>query len=543
MGVLNNGRGYKAPVRRVGLSKNQAPSQLLSVINSVPRHKAAKNVDDPPVSSGDEDEDTTLSTDSPTNVMTQRKSAPKGSPTGRARKTKTLSSLVDSSDSSGEGDDRAARANIKSTSFGITRKIRSKRRDSPVEPAEDSEDLDSKRRKTGAALQRTQRKEPRSTLPTNPGEHLKDELGFTKIRKSKATYKTGKQSSKGQPVTKSSTESRAISRSITPPGAGKKRPSAKLRVPASLQSPEKPRTDRLRLPPGSIPPSPPSKTTLNLPSSIDSSQGSTGSRWQKKSKLRAIPRSPSPPRAVFKMPASISDLRLGSPREGRTEGPSTDDPSDMENQDGKTGKLSMDDEIKNVERIMKEATVCPWCGEPVDEKLLDDFAKGKRLDVRLQSKFCQKHKRQTAQELWQQKSYPKVEWEGLEDRFRKYHGTLLGVISGGASHFRSIHEKNISSGKARSLKKEDNLNPGYYGPRGFNLMCDYLVHEFSELLKEKAVDDRVIAGRGAAAFIQTVLVAELAVRLIMEDMEVAEEKARVILEESKALGEMIHEET
>lgn len=251
-----------------------------------------------------------------------------------------------------------------------------------------------------------------------------------------------------------------------------------------------------------------------------------------------IERPPSPPRAVFKVPASISDLQFRTLKNAAIEEPLTDDPSDEEKHDNDEAKLEGDDS-----QVLETATVCPWCGEPVDKKLLDDFAKGRRLNVRLQAKFCQKHKKQTAADLWKQRSYPDIDWLGLDGRFAKHHESLLDVINGGTSHFRSIHEKNIASGRARSMKKEDNMNPGYYGPRGFNLMCDHLVNEYSDLLKEKAVDDRVIAGRGSAAFIQTVLVAELAVRLIMEDMNVAEDRARIILDESKVLGEMIHEET
>ncbi|KFG86856.1 hypothetical protein MANI_002524 [Metarhizium anisopliae] len=540
MPILNNQRGRTMAVRRVGQSKNDPAPRLLTIVGGSSRQKVAENVDDPPVSSDDEGEsDNTLETDSPMNAMSQSQSPLKGSQTSRARNTKKISSFVGSSDSCGDGDERVVRANIKSTSFDTPQQTRSKRKDSPIEREEKSEDLDSKRRKTG-----TQRKEPRNTPPTSSGEHLKNELGLPRTRKSKITYKRREQSSQEQPVRKRSTDTRVISRSIPSGGTGKKKEPAKLQVPSSLpsspQSPERPKMDRLRLPSGPSSSSPPSKPTLKLYNSIKSPQQSARSRrLKKKEKSEAKGRSPSPPPAIFKMPVSISDLQLRSPRKGRIEESLTDDPSDMENQDGQAEKPSADDGIKNVEA----ETVCPWCGEPVDKKFLDDFAKGRRLNVRLQSKFCQKHKKQTAKELWQQKSYPEVEWDGLEDRFEKYHKLLLGVINGGVSHFRFIHEKNILSGKARSMKKEDNMVPGYYGPRGFNLMCDYLVNEFSELLREKAVDDRVIAGRGSAAFIQTVLVAELAVRLIMEDMKVAEEEARAILDESKALGEMIHGET
>ncbi|KAF4585801.1 RTC4-like domain-containing protein [Ophiocordyceps camponoti-floridani] len=167
---------------------------------------------------------------------------------------------------------------------------------------------------------------------------------------------------------------------------------------------------------------------------------------------------------------------------------------------------------------------------------------GKRqMNVRLLKRFCHKHKKKTAEEIWQAMKYPEVNWEGLVDRFKTHHSHLLGIIDGHESHYRNDLAAKIERGEARSMKKEGNLTPGYYGFRGFDLMCDYLVEEFGELLKRRAVKDRVIAGRGAAAFIQCVLVAELAVRLIRDDMGVSENKAREIMEESKAVGEMLHD--
>ncbi|PFH59141.1 hypothetical protein XA68_12761 [Ophiocordyceps unilateralis] len=188
------------------------------------------------------------------------------------------------------------------------------------------------------------------------------------------------------------------------------------------------------------------------------------------------------------------------------------------------------------------AAECPWCGQPVEKSVLDDFSRGKRMNVRLQTKFCRDHKIQTAKETWQAMRYPEVDWEGLVKRFAEHRSYLLGIVDGNTSHYRRDLAAKIKSGEARSMKKEGDMNPGYYGPRGFNVMCDYLVEEFGELLKRKAVNDRVIAGRGPAAFIQCVLVAELAVMLIRDDMDVSQEEARRIMEESKALGEMLHDE-
>lgn len=165
------------------------------------------------------------------------------------------------------------------------------------------------------------------------------------------------------------------------------------------------------------------------------------------------------------------------------------------------------------------------------------------MNVRQQTRFCQKHRKQTAQETWKTKSYPTINWEQLPDRIATHYDSLLDIINGSKpSHYRAKLAEKIQAGQDRTMKKEENLNPGYYGPRGFNLMCDHLVDRFGDLLKQKAVHDRVISGRGSAAFIQSVLVAELAVGLIKEDIDVDVEQAREIMEESKAIGQMIHEE-
>ncbi|KAF5250523.1 hypothetical protein FANTH_4298 [Fusarium anthophilum] len=216
--------------------------------------------------------------------------------------------------------------------------------------------------------------------------------------------------------------------------------------------------------------------------------------------------------------------------------------------------LSDLDELSDTETINEEPladrnsledrmTKCPWCGDLVSEQTLKDYSKGKRLNVQMQTRFCAKHKKETAMDTWRERGYPHVDWSRLEGRLDDHRAYLTKIVNGKQSFFRDILAEKIETGQARSLKKEGNLNPGYYGPRGCKLMCDYLVEEFGESLKENATKDRVIAGRGSAAFIQSVLVAELAVQLIMEDMDVSASEAREIMEESKALGELIHEET
>lgn len=217
-----------------------------------------------------------------------------------------------------------------------------------------------------------------------------------------------------------------------------------------------------------------------------------------------------------------------------------DNELDLVSASGEAGSDAKKSPLSTLDVDAYTSDLCPWCGDEVDGRVLQEFSEGKRLNVRMQSRFCQSHKREKAMATWRVNHYPQIDWRALTSRFRGHRDFLLDIVNGHASYFRGILASRIESGAARSLKKEDNLNPGYYGPRGFNIMCDFLVTEFGDLLKRKAIEDPVIAGRGSAAFIQCVLVAELAVQLIMEDLGVPQEEAQDIMEETKELGEVLH---
>lgn len=325
-------------------------------------------------------------------------------------------------------------------------------------------------------------------------------------------------------------------------GTPKKSSKAKLKIAPgdSFDSPEQ--GNKMKPIPRDEPsPSPTKGGVLRLSQNDDLSQRSSSSQQRKsiwsrkpienKARKKAKEAPPKIERATFIVPIDIEDT-IGY---GSTRTLLDTDSSDTE---------SVKDEPVQEEEVLESGlTKCPWCQDLVSAIALKEYSKGKKLlNVQMQKRFCERHKKETAMDTWRERGYPHVDWEMLERRFGDHRAYLSRVIDGKKSHFRNILAEKIETGQGRSLKKEGNLNPGYYGPRGGKLMQDYLVEEFSELLMEKAVSDHVIAGRGSAAFIQSVLVAELAVQLIMEDMDVSAVEAREIMEESKAVGEMIHEE-
>lgn len=66
---------------------------------------------------------------------------------------------------------------------------------------------------------------------------------------------------------------------------------------------------------------------------------------------------------------------------------------------------------------------------------------------------------------------------------------------------------------------------------------------FSSQIRRLASTDKIISsGGGVSGYVQAVLVPELAILLVKEDMGVDDEEARVILQESIEIGDLLNEE-
>ena len=71
---------------------------------------------------------------------------------------------------------------------------------------------------------------------------------------------------------------------------------------------------------------------------------------------------------------------------------------------------------------------------------------------------------------------------------------------------------------------------------------DHITKTFSANIRRLAAKDKLIAAGGVLAYVQAVLVPELAMRLIMEDMRIGVERAREVLCESAELGDLVNED-
>lgn len=207
--------------------------------------------------------------------------------------------------------------------------------------------------------------------------------------------------------------------------------------------------------------------------------------------------------------------------------------------------MSLNETPASEKRVLEPGLrLCPMCDEEVDEKSLEAFSKGQRMTIARQTKFCRMHKEESAQRVWETKGYPDIDWQNLVKRVAEHRDLIESLIRGASSHFGTLHEEKIKSGKNRTIfKTEEYPTPGYYGMRGMSIMTETLVEMFSSLLRERAPIDKLISARGYTAYVQSVLVPELAVKLIQEDMgDVDADEARSIMEKSRAVGELLNDE-
>lgn len=133
-------------------------------------------------------------------------------------------------------------------------------------------------------------------------------------------------------------------------------------------------------------------------------------------------------------------------------------------------------------------TACTICGTQVElflkQDFEDQFNKGQQLNYKWQQRFCRYHKQHSAKELWRERGYPEIDWDGFQARLQKRKHTthVKRVISGEIeSVYRSQLEESRKKGGTKSaLQAMDDEHGrkggtvGYYGPRGEKVM--YVCH-------------------------------------------------------------------
>ncbi|KAL7778929.1 hypothetical protein CFE70_008431 [Pyrenophora teres f. teres 0-1] len=203
---------------------------------------------------------------------------------------------------------------------------------------------------------------------------------------------------------------------------------------------------------------------------------------------------------------------------------------------------------------------CNLCNQPVEQEDYWDFWKGKDKTVKNKSAFCHAHKKKSAQEEYTQQGYPDIDWKALPRRIRRHKATLTKLLGKASSSIhRDRYEPLALTGKAAAVPSrrtdlpqsaQDTLDsfalderaayPGYYGPHGRRVITEHVMETLKSELKRSK--DRVVQASGIAAFVQAVMVPEVAILLIMEDCKVDKQAAEGIREKTYDMGLLLNEE-
>lgn len=126
-----------------------------------------------------------------------------------------------------------------------------------------------------------------------------------------------------------------------------------------------------------------------------------------------------------------------------------------------------------------EKTECQMCKEILPVNFLDtwkngEFRKG-HIPMLEWMDICTEHKAMSLREEWMEKGYPKIDWQGMKKRIENHYKAIEAILHGEIeSPFMAIfqqQEKDVRGNPILLLRKDHRLQyPGYYGPRGANIM-------------------------------------------------------------------------
>lgn len=223
---------------------------------------------------------------------------------------------------------------------------------------------------------------------------------------------------------------------------------------------------------------------------------------------------------------------------------------------------NIDSYLDELPEELPEDTICSICKAPVSPEEYWTFWKGQDRTIKKQNAFCLSHRRTAAQDEYRAEGYPiSLDWAKLPERIRKHRMELFKILNGDINTpHRQRYEPLALTGKAASAPKKLNhlpthlrdtltshtlddvaaLYPGYYGPHGRRIIVESVMKMLKNEIKN--CTDRVVQASGPAAFVQAVLVPEVAVRLIMGDMCVDREEAEEIRERTVEMGGLLNEE-
>ncbi|CAG8662740.1 11923_t:CDS:2, partial [Acaulospora morrowiae] len=239
----------------------------------------------------------------------------------------------------------------------------------------------------------------------------------------------------------------------------------------------------------------------------------------------------------------ISNIKSSSSESSTSSSDSSDSSSKDSSSSGSSSDES-DGHMAKKRKLEKKRIECPCCHEelpnPLPPKIQEQFlqicdssSKKKALDMK--DKFCRLHNREL--KIIPQgisKRYPRtINYDELSSRVRKYEKELKEIIQGKReSWYREnaleVYRKIGKRAKSPMyiMNRFESLRPGYYGPKGSEVMMETLTKMF---VSKKILTPELAKPQSIGEFLQEVLVPETCTRLIQEDYTDLINKGKITL--------------
>jgi len=186
---------------------------------------------------------------------------------------------------------------------------------------------------------------------------------------------------------------------------------------------------------------------------------------------------------------------------------------------------------------------CKFCNKDLPE----GFDEEPPTAMRARLVYCKRHDDAAVLNWGIKKGYPRsINVTDLDTRIKKLKGEVHRLLSGGnesqfLAQLKMRVEGRLAAQPMIRIRFFEGCLPGYYGPMGAEIIADRMIRDFGKYVSsEKSLVDGVRFCGGPMGFVSSVLVPEVAVRLIMEDMNVNWEEACQIMRDSVIYGDVVN---
>jgi RTC4-like domain len=198
---------------------------------------------------------------------------------------------------------------------------------------------------------------------------------------------------------------------------------------------------------------------------------------------------------------------------------------------------------KNLLDFSPKIRKCPFCRQV----LAASFTEKPPTIARAKYGYCRRHDNVTIIEEGKKQGYPsKIDFTGLRKRVLERLSVVNEVVKNPSEseYYKTLKKASGNRSVVQPMTMInvfDELQPGYYGPRGREIISDTVLKKMGDSIrKTDAIFEELRFCGGVTEFISSIVVPEIGVRLVMEDRGLKREEAVKVMRRSVPYGNIVN---